>query len=65
MHKQRLAIVIAAALGIVATFLPWVNIAFLGSVTGTNGDGWFTLILFIAALVIGLLKDKSAPVTGG
>lgn len=65
MHKQRLAIVIAAALGAVATFLPWVDIAYLGSVSGTWGDGWFTLILYIAVLVIGLLKDKSAPLTGG
>jgi hypothetical protein len=53
MHKQRIAILIAASIGALGTFLPWVHAPIVGTVPGSSGsDGWITFILF--ALSIGL-----------
>ncbi|MCB9223029.1 MAG: hypothetical protein R2780_11305 [Crocinitomicaceae bacterium] len=56
MHKQRLFVIIAAAIGILSAFLPWIsiNLGFLGKmsisgVSGAVGDGWATLALAAAA----------------
>lgn len=53
MHKQRLFIAVAAALGVVSAFLPWATVSFFGmsaTVSGTQGgDGWISLALFATA----------------
>lgn len=53
MHKQRLFIVVAAAVGILSAFLPWWKVAFFGisgSITGIdNGDGWLSFALCATA----------------
>jgi hypothetical protein len=64
-HKQRLGILIAAGLGISATFLPWVHAPIIGSVAGTAGDGWITLVLFLPALIIALRGDSQTAIRGG
>lgn len=66
MNKQKLIILIIAAVGAISTFLPWANVTFLGtiSVNGTNGgDGWITLILFAIAGIISLVGDKMKPLS--
>ena len=63
-HKQRIGILIAASLGISATFLPWVHAPILGSVAGTAGDGWITLVLFLPAVILALRGDKSVAIHG-
>ncbi len=63
-HKQRLAILIAAGLGMVATFLPWVHAPIIGAVAGTRGDGWITLVLFAPAMIAALIGSTSLPLTG-
>ncbi len=65
MHKQRLGIVIAAAVGMLGTFLPWFTVPLLGSINGTKGDGWISLVLFLVALLMGLLGDKTNFIQGG
>ena len=65
MNKQRLVMLIVAGLGMLATFLPWVNVPIIGSVSGTAGDGWITFVLFLVALIFCLLNNKSKPLTGG
>lgn len=50
---------ISAIVVIVATFLPWAKIMGLISVTGFEGDGKYTLIAGIIALV--LILTKKAP----
>lgn len=65
MNKQRLAILIVAGLGALATFMPWVKLPFIGTINGTKGDGWITLILFAVPIVISLLNDKSTAIKGG
>lgn len=65
MNKQRLAVLIAAAVGVLASFMPWVKAPFVGSVSGINGaDGWINLVLFAIPLALCLLKDKTQPLTG-
>lgn len=65
MNKQRLAIVVAAGIGMLCTFLPWASIPFIGSINGTRGDGWITLLFFAVPLAIGLLTgQKSEEVDG-
>ena len=65
MNKQRLAILIVAGLGALATFLPWVKVPIVGTINGTAGDGWITLVLFAVPLVISLLNDKTKALKGG
>jgi hypothetical protein len=64
MHKQRLTILIIAAIGAAATFLPWVSMPFVGSINGTKGDGWITFGLYIVPLILSLLKDRNAALNG-
>ena len=65
MNQQRLAILIAAGLGALATFMPWVKAPFIGTIAGSQGDGWVTLALFSVAIVVSLLSDKTKRVEGG
>jgi hypothetical protein len=59
MHKQRLAVIIAAALGVVSAFMPWAKVAFFGmsvSAKGTDGgDGFLTIALFAVAGIFAFL----------
>jgi hypothetical protein len=66
--KQRLAIIIASAVGIISVFLPWrvANIWGVGvSQSGINmgADGIIALLLFAAPIVFALLGDKKARLT--
>lgn len=67
MHKQRLFIAIAGAVGVIAAFLPWISatMPFFGTVSvsgisGMVGDGWITLGLSGAAAGLAIAKgDKT------
>jgi hypothetical protein len=61
-HVQRTWVGLAAAAGMLATFLPWINAPFLGSLAGTAGDGWITLAMFLVVLLLVLGGDRTAPV---
>lgn len=69
MHKQRLAVIIAAGVGVIATFLPWAKVSFFGmsvSVNGTAGDGWISFGLCAAAGVMAFLgDDRNTPIESG
>jgi hypothetical protein len=65
MHKQRSAILLAAAAGVFGTFLPWVNLPIVGAVYGTRGDGWLTMCLYGATILLTVLPDRTAPLLGG
>lgn len=43
---QRILLLVAAGLGVLATFMPWVKGPLIGSIAGSAGDGWFTFALF-------------------
>lgn len=63
MHKQRLFIAIAAGIGMLATFLPWMHAPIVGSINGTAGDGWITFGLFAIALIIALVGAKASALS--
>jgi hypothetical protein len=63
-HIQRAGLGAAALLGCLCTFLPWFTAPILGTVYGTAGDGWITLILFIPALVFAAIGDRLEPIVG-
>lgn len=67
MHKQRIAVLSAAAGGMLGTFLPWVHAPIVGAVYGTTGlgDGWITLALFAGTLILSLLGHKQESLAGG
>jgi hypothetical protein len=64
MNKQRLAILIASGLGALATFMPWVKAPIVGTISGTQGDGWITLVLFAVSIVLSLMNDKTKKIEG-
>ncbi len=61
MHKQRKAILIAAAVGVIAMFLPWVSLGPYGSVNGLHGGGILVLLAFIGAGVAAFLNAQDRP----
>ena len=67
MNKQRLIILISAAIGILAAFMPWRTAVIFGvtvSNSGVNlGPGIFSLLAFIGILVIVLLGDRASTVS--
>lgn len=58
MHKQKVMILLAAGVGMLCTFLPWVTIPIFGSINGTQGDGWITLALFGIAALVAIFSNK-------
>ena len=61
MNKNRLFILISSAAAILGSLLPWATVSagIFGSmsVSGTQGDGTFIIILAIVAIVLACLKD--------
>jgi hypothetical protein len=70
MHKQRLFIVVAGAIGVLSAFLPWATVSFMGFSTSASGidggDGWLSLALFGAAIGLAVANgDKNLVLEGG
>jgi hypothetical protein len=72
MHTQRVAIVIASVIGVVATFLPWVTamnemrkISIDGTHQAVGYVGWFTLLCFGITLTMGLIGEKQQAISRG
>ena len=57
LNKQRKTIIIGAALGLIACFLPWFSYG-VGSINGMNGIGVLAFILFILAGLLSLAGDQ-------
>lgn len=69
MHKQRLFIVVAGAVGVLSAFLPWARVSMFGFSTSASGidggDGWLSLALFGAAIGLALTNgDKKLVLEG-
>lgn len=62
MSKQRKFILIAAAVGVISMFLPWVKISLFGfssSVNGMRDSGIFIFLCFVACGVISFLGNQT------
>ena len=69
MEKNRLFIIISAAVAILSSFLPWasLNAGALGSYSwnGLHGDGWFVIIFAVVAIVLACLNDVKSSLPKG
>ena len=69
MEKNRLFIIISAAVAILSSFLPWasLNAGNFGSYTwnGLRGDGWFVIIFAVVAIVLACLNDVKSSLPKG
>ncbi|PZP43421.1 MAG: hypothetical protein DI598_15790, partial [Pseudopedobacter saltans] len=64
MNTQRMAIAIAATLGILGTFLPWFNVPLLGAINGTKFDTFkYVIVAFSIPLLVCVQGDRSVPLT--
>jgi len=72
MNKQRIALIIASGIGMLATFMPWVNVPIKGSVNGIDNIvrlggavpiGLPTLGLFAISIILAFLGNKAEPMT--
>ncbi len=62
MSKQRKFILIAAGIGIIAMFLPWIRISIFGmsnSVNGMHDKGILVFICFVAAGIMAYIGDQT------
>lgn len=64
MNKQRLIILVLAVLGMLAVFMPWVNMPIVGAVNGARGDGWFVFCLYAIPAIIAVLGNRAKPLQG-
>ena len=69
MEKNRLFIIISAAVTILSSFLPWasLNAGNFGSYSwnGLRGDGWFVIIFAVVAIVLACLNDVKSSLPKG
>ncbi|MBS1738096.1 MAG: hypothetical protein JSS98_16050 [Bacteroidetes bacterium] len=62
MNKQRKFVLISAALGVIAMFLPWVSISMLGfsqSVNGMHDKGILVFLCFAVCGLVAYLGDQT------
>ena len=69
MEKNRLFIIISAAIAILSSFVPWasLNAGAFGSYSwnGLRGDGWFVIIFAVVAIVLACLNDVKSSLPKG
>ena len=69
MEKNRLFIIISAAVAFLSSFLPWasMNAGAFGSYSwnGLRGDGWFVIIFAVVAIVLACLSDIKSSLPKG
>ena len=61
MSKQRKMMLIAAAVGVIAMFLPWWS--FIVSINGMHGTGILVFLCFLAAGAMAVMGDQTANLT--
>lgn len=63
-HKQRKLILLAALLGLISLFLPWISVSVLGynqSTNGFHGIGMVVFLSYLAAGVLALTGEQQHP----
>lgn len=51
----RAVLIAIAAVGMLATFLPWIHAPLMGAMPGSRGDGWISFIMFAAVLILAVV----------
>ena len=65
MNKQRFAMLGAAIVGALCTFMPWIQVSNIRTIYGFDAVGWYTFSLFLVPIVLLLLNDRAKPVKNG
>lgn len=67
MNNQRIAIIISASVGIIATFLPFMKMFFMSVslIESKDGFGLAIAFAFALALIVSLLGDRKKPIIKG
>lgn len=65
MSNHRIAIAMLAGLGILSTFMPWVELPVVGYMLGTEYSGWITFVLFSIVFILTFIGNRSQPLKGG
>lgn len=61
MEKNRLFIIISAAVAILGTFLPWYTVFGAISFSGVQTSGWIIIIFSIASIILACLNNINTP----
>lgn len=62
MEKNRLFIIISAAVAILGTFLPWYTTVFgVISISRIQNSGWIVIVLSIGSIVLACLNNINTP----
>lgn len=66
-HNQRIALIISAAIGIIATFLPYVKTwgRSLSLMDTEDGTGYIIIVAFVISLIVALLGDHKRVIKKG
>ncbi|HCS21243.1 MAG TPA: hypothetical protein DIW47_11900 [Bacteroidetes bacterium] len=64
MNTQKRVVLTIAAIGMLTTFMPWVQGQIPGGTMVRNGEEWITLALFAIPVLLCLLNNRSAPLSG-
>lgn len=60
MNKQRISILIVAAVGMAAAFMPWITVPIMGGVSGFQSTpGKISFVLFLVPMVLCFLGDRN------
>lgn len=61
MHRSRVVLIAAAALGLLSLVLPFVRFAQLGSVNGFDGYGWPAVVILGVPALAAVVGDRAEP----
>lgn len=64
-NNQRFALLSAAIIGLLSTFMPWVHISSVRTIYGFENAGLFTFFLFLVPVIIILSHKKAKPIGKG
>jgi hypothetical protein len=62
MNKQRKFVLIAAAVGVISMFLPWISVSMLGAnetVSGMHGKGILVFLCFVVAGAVAYMGNQT------
>ena len=65
MHRSRLLLILAAVVGLVALFLPFVTFDQQGTVNGFDGYGWPAVAVLAVPAAISLIGDRAESLRVG
>lgn len=63
MNRQKIVILVIAGIGALGTFMPWINLPIVGSMSGAKGDGWISFGLFVIPMLCLFFSKGTQKIT--